>query len=95
MKIELEELWPTIVRGARAAYEVDHHFVGDPPFTDCLRGPNLISRLAEECRRVLEGDSTHAPEAEEQEAIRVAYKALQGVRELEELARLADVSLVS
>lgn len=95
MQIDVNELQALVHRGARAAYEVDHHFAESIPFEEWLREPNMILRVAEECRRVIEGETQHAPLPDDEEAIRVAYNTAQGFRELAELARLANEALVS
>jgi hypothetical protein len=91
MKVEVNELQATVHRGARAAYDVDHHFAESIPFEEWLSGPNMLSRVAEECRRVIEEESYHAPEPHEKADIQVAYAALQGLLELEQLACMAAV----
>lgn len=102
MKIEVNELQASVHRGARVAYNLDNPSVAFTPFEDWLGRSvsitkatgrsEIVSHLTELCARAVEGRSRvplNSRSEEDQQAVQVAHATLQGLSELEEMARLA------
>jgi hypothetical protein len=108
VQIEVNELQAAIHRGARVAYNLDNPFVSSSSFEDWLRTSvtatrangrsEIIGHLELLCGRAVLGESRVPLKdqgAEDQRAVCVAYAALQGLNELEEMARLAAIQEAS